>query len=123
MPRPAQNSVVWNAPDERYEINITRPWGTGKLGLQLDGPEWFAWLRDISSFAFQCREGRFTARKEERRRGGMYWVAYLRSGGKLTKRYIGPTEAVTTARLEQVARDLQHAEAQVSAQEPAAPDA
>jgi LuxR family maltose regulon positive regulatory protein len=117
MPRPAQNIVVWNASDERYEISITRTWGKGKLGLQLDGPEWFAWLRDISSFAFQGREGRFTARKEERRRGSMYWVAYLRSKGKLTKRYIGPTEAVTIVRLEQVARDLLQARAPGSTQE------
>jgi len=112
MPRPANNSVIWSAPDERYEISITRSWGTGKLGIPLDGPEWFAWLQDISSFAFHCREGHFTARKEARRRGGMYWVAYLRLGGKLIKRYIGPTEATTIARLEHVARDLQATDCQ-----------
>jgi LuxR family transcriptional regulator, maltose regulon positive regulatory protein len=75
--------------------------------MQPDRPEWFAWLRDISSFAFQCREGHFTARKEARRRGDMYWVAYKRAGNRLTKHYIGTTESATIARLEQVARDLQ----------------
>jgi LuxR family maltose regulon positive regulatory protein len=107
MPRAAKNSVIWSAAEERYEISITRSWGTGKLGMQPDGPEWFAWLQGISSFAFQCREGHFTARKEARHRGSKYWVAYLRLGDKLTKRYIGPTEAATIARLEHIARDLQ----------------
>ena len=107
MPRSAQNSVSWNAEAERYEVSIHRPWGTGKLGMRTEGPEWVAWLRGIPSFAFQSSFGSITCRKEARRRGTLYWVAYKRSGNRLAKRYIGPTETATIARLEQVARDLQ----------------
>ena len=106
MPKTLQNIVAWSESARRYEVNITRPWGTGKLGMQPGGAEWFAWLDEIQTFAFESPAGRFTARKESRQRGGGYWCAYRRASGKLRKKYIGLTPALSLDHLEHIARDL-----------------
>ncbi len=46
-----------------------------------------------------------SVRKEKRRRG-VLWYAYLRSYRILHKRYVGTSEALTVARLEEIARVL-----------------
>jgi hypothetical protein len=59
------------------------------------------------SFAFQAQAGgHFTARKERRRRGGAYWIAYRHIAWQLVKKYIGPQAQVTTTRLEEIASEL-----------------
>ncbi|HVT98419.1 MAG TPA: LuxR C-terminal-related transcriptional regulator, partial [Acidobacteriaceae bacterium] len=64
-------------------------------------------LEKIASFAFCSRAGmHYTARKQKARRGGDYWYAYRRLRGRLVKRYLGKTEDLTLARLEEVARGL-----------------
>ena len=84
--------------------------------VQLDTPAWFAWLaaettRRFSYPLFASQVGYIvgwmTVRKERRQRGGGYWVAYRRLGGQVRKVYIGSGEAVTSERLEAIARRLQ----------------
>src|ERR671910_2526767 len=73
--------------------------------ITVASPSWIAWLTDpeTRSFSFQGTSGRYTARKEHRSRGGEYWVAYRKQGGKLHKAYLGKAEDVTLSRLEDVA--------------------
>ena len=63
-------------------------------------------LQQIPSFHFHRQHGHYTARKEKRTRG-VYWIAYRHIGAQLVKRYIGAPAAVTIARLEEVADDLE----------------
>ena len=51
-------------------------------------------------------DGFMTVRKERRQRGTAYWSAYRRQGQRLRKRYIGRSNALTQARLEQIAAHL-----------------
>src|SRR5919107_1947055 len=76
--------------------------------VEVDSASWVAWLTDPAtrSFSFQSPSGRYTARKEHRSRGGEYWVAYRKRGGKLHKTYLGKAEDVTIERLEDVAAAL-----------------
>jgi hypothetical protein len=86
--------------------------GTGNARLEdgprLDTPAWVSWLDDptTTSFSFPVFNpqrgyiaGFMTVRKERRRRGGPYWTAYWRVGGRLRKAYLGASPTVTTARL------------------------
>ena len=50
--------------------------------------------------------GYMTVRKEGRARGGAYWVAYRRSGGRLRKIYLGRSAQVTGLRLAAVAAEF-----------------
>jgi len=104
----ASRRVNWNKHRERYQIEVI--WGriTSWPGIILDTWEWFAWLQQIPSFHFYARDGgHFTARKETRKRGGAYWIAYRHSGGQLVKKYIGAQANVTIARLEEIAGELE----------------
>ncbi|MFL5698571.1 MAG: hypothetical protein ACJ797_15900 [Ktedonobacteraceae bacterium] len=84
--------------------------GQELLEIAPESPAWFAWLDHISSFAFWGKSGHYTARKESRPRGEGYWYAYLGIGKKLMKRYLGKTGDLTSARLEQVAEELDTAQ-------------
>ena len=84
-------------------------------GLRLDGSGWFAWLDapTTSRFCYPLfdRErgyiiGFMTVRKEGRQRGGNYWSAYRRQGGRLRKIYVGKAQVLTQARLDSVAATL-----------------
>src|SRR5215217_6526693 len=78
---------------------------SGHPEIEVDSVSWAAWLTDPAtrSFSFQGPSCRYTARKEHRSRGGEYWVAYRKRGGKLHKAYLGKAEDVTLDRLEDVA--------------------
>ena len=76
--------------------------------LTVGTPEWYAWLAQAEAFAFTSPSGTFTARKEQagNRRGGWYWKAYRKAGGKLSSAYLGKSESVTLQRLRAVATKL-----------------
>lgn len=76
--------------------------------ILLGSQQWFSWLSDEAnrSFFFENEVGSFTARKERRQRGGLYWIAYRSREGKLTKSYIGRSKDLTPERLREVASFL-----------------
>ena len=83
--------------------------------IRLDTLAWGEWLAapTTRSFAYPLFDrtagwiaGYMTVRKEGRARGGAYWVAYRRSGGRLRKIYLGRSAQVTGLRLAAVAAAL-----------------
>src|SRR5258708_4707364 len=76
--------------------------------LTVGTPEWYAWLAQAEAFAFTSPSGTFTARKEQagNRRGGWYWKAYRKGGGKLSSAYLGKSKNLTVERLRAVATKL-----------------
>src|SRR5215210_355216 len=99
------------------------PEPSGRPEIEVDSASWAAWLADPAtrSFSFRASGGRYTARKERRSRGGEYWVAYRKRGGKLHKAYLGKAQDVTLARLNDVAAALAEHGDEVTASPP--PDA
>ena len=84
-------------------------------GIRLDTPAWFAWLAAPATTSFSYPvdnpaqgyiEGFMTVRKERRVRGGVYWTAYWHVQRRLHKVYLGRTETLTDARLQDVAAAL-----------------
>jgi hypothetical protein len=77
--------------------------------IQVDTPAWFAWLETADRFCYasQHHTYRFTARKEKRR-GHFYWYAYMKDASKLYNIYLGKSERLTLAYLEQAAARLRH---------------
>lgn len=52
--------------------------------IRVGTPAWYAWLEEVSTFAFTGNMGTFTARKEPKLHGGeLYWKAYRKRDGKL----------------------------------------
>jgi hypothetical protein len=80
----------------------------GELHLAPDSAEWFGWLASLSSFRFVGLAGRFSAsrgyRQQQRTRT---WWAVRCMGNRNYKHYLGTTEHLTLARLEEVAALLQ----------------
>jgi LuxR family maltose regulon positive regulatory protein len=83
--------------------------------IRLDSQQWFAWLAAPENCCFAYAlfnhaqgyiDGFMTVRKERRQRGGVYWTAYRRQGRRLRKIYLGPSAALTEARLIEVAARL-----------------
>jgi LuxR family maltose regulon positive regulatory protein len=93
---------------------------SGEPEIAVASPSWIAWLTDPAtrSFSFQSPRCRYTARKEYRSRGGEYWIAYRKKGGKLHKAYLGKAEDVTLARLEDVAAVMADRGGEVAASPP-----
>jgi hypothetical protein len=79
----------------------------GELPITPDSPEWFAWLASLSSFRFVGQQGRFSARRGYNRGPNRCWYAQRGIHQKNYSKYIGVSEHLTTARLEQVAAQFQ----------------
>ena len=79
----------------------------GELAILPDSPEWFAWLASLSSFRFVGREGRFSARRGYNHRPNRCWYAQRTIHQQFHSKYIGVSECITVARLEQIAAHLQ----------------
>ncbi len=81
--------------------------GEGELPIMPDSPQWFAWLASLSSFRFVGQSGRFSARRGYNRRPNRSWYAQRTIHQQFRSKYIGVSENITIARLEQIAADLQ----------------
>ena len=75
--------------------------------LERDSPEWFAWLSTLPSFHFAGKQGSYTARKDQKKRGAGYWYAYRKHQNKLLVSYLGTTNQLTLAHLEEGAAVLE----------------
>ncbi|MBV9229552.1 MAG: LuxR family transcriptional regulator, partial [Chloroflexi bacterium] len=118
MPKGATCALAWSSSQHAYALTE----GLVSLRIVLDSPAWFAWLAQVPSFAFTGKRGSYTARKETKH-GDLYWYAYLRTGEKLTKKYLGRTADLTIARLEDVAGMMQADRAAALDTEPSMPKA
>lgn len=80
--------------------------------IRLESVGWWAWLEMplTQSFAYPIYDaqagyicGFMTVRKEQRERGGNYWVAYRRVDGRLRKIYLGRSAELTQRQLAAIA--------------------
>lgn len=79
----------------------------GILPLVHDTPEWFEWLASLPSFRFQGPQGRFGAQRKTI--GGLptrEWRAYCHYKNRQHGFYLGMTEHLTVAHLEQMAATI-----------------
>src|SRR2546425_3678087 len=104
MPHSASSTLFWSARHQIYELSDAQH--REVLRMIIEEPAWFAWLDEVSSFAFHGQSGSFTARKETKQRGAVYWYAYRKTKGTLAKKYLGKTADMTLAHLEDVAGGL-----------------
>lgn len=73
--------------------------------VPLGSLQWFEWLAKNKKFTYTDPNGHFTAQGETRR-NQVYWYAYRRCAGKLSKTYLGKSEELTCERLEQASAIL-----------------
>jgi hypothetical protein len=80
----------------------------GTLPFAPDSPEWFDWLATLTSFRFVGQQGRFSAHRDtERGQRTRSWRAYRTIHQHAYKYYLGTTDHLTLAALEQAAATLQ----------------
>ena len=108
MPRVPHHVLIWSTDRALYEL-YSHGQLVERFGLQ-DDQRWFGWLDGQMSFTFQGATGRLNLYREARSGGARYWYAYQASGRRTRKRYLGRTDNLRLARLEQAARDLGGAE-------------
>jgi hypothetical protein len=96
--------MAWG-PAAQGELQLP---GAEGQDIRVESPAWWAWLEapTTSSFAYPLYDGEvgyirgfLTVRKEVRARGGQYWVAYRRTGGRLRKIYLGRSVELTQQQL------------------------
>ncbi|GCE15560.1 LuxR C-terminal-related transcriptional regulator [Tengunoibacter tsumagoiensis] len=105
MPKSPAYTLMWSSEDHMYVLHTSEH---PPLLIKPENEEgWHAWLRVHASFSFQGQSGHLNVLKESRSRGSGYWYAYHTNAGRTRKHYLGRSEAVTFAHLEEVARDLQ----------------
>ena len=104
MPKNALYTLVWSSMHQAYEFQENVE--SGIRDIISESSVLLTRVSKITSFAFHGKNGSYTASKEHKQRGEGYWYAYVRIGGKLTKRYIGRSMDMTLLRLEQVAQEL-----------------
>src|SRR5262245_46973389 len=105
MPKAARYLLIWSPAHQRYELyDQDQP---SQPLLHGDDAAWLAWLATHRAFAFHGQAGQLTLLKEARQRGrDGYWYAYRRQGGRMVKKYVGPSANLTIARLEATAHAL-----------------
>ena len=83
---------------------------SGDTTVQVGSAEWYDWLEANRKFKYQGIEGHFLARCEARRNRAVYWYAYRRRAGKLSKVYLGKIDNLSKERLEQASISLSEAQ-------------
>ena len=112
MPKTPAHALIWSAEEHTYVLHI--PEHPPQSIIPGNEEIWRAWLTTHDSFSFQGQHGRLNVHKEVRPRGTGYWYAYHTSSGQTRKRYLGGSETVTLARLEEVAQGLREISPQPS---------
>jgi LuxR family maltose regulon positive regulatory protein len=104
MSRVPLHALIWSQDQGCYAL-----YTQDRLVQQVqpgDEAAWLVWLRKATSFAFHGASGSLNVYLEARSPGGQYWYAYHTSRGRTRKRYLGRTETLSLARLEETARAL-----------------
>ena len=60
-------TLAWSSSHQAYELHEDQ--GEEILTLASGSSTWSEWVNQVSSFAFQGKNGSYTARKERKRRG------------------------------------------------------
>lgn len=103
MPKASAYTLLWLPERECYEL---REPGR-ELPVNFADESWPAWLATHTAFAFQGQQGKLTLLKEKRARGEEgYWYAYRSQNGRTGKRYLGRSQDLSIARLEEIASTL-----------------
>ncbi|HET8846768.1 MAG TPA: hypothetical protein VFN35_35225, partial [Ktedonobacteraceae bacterium] len=106
MPRRAPYLLQWSGARQIYEFS-DKGFSVPDAVIP-DGDGWKEWLSSISSFAFSSRSGvHYTVRKESIQQHGAYWYGYRSLARRTYKRYLGRTEHLSLARLEEIAARFQ----------------
>jgi hypothetical protein len=79
----------------------------GELSLVPDSPQWFAWLASLSLFRFVGKRGRLSASRTYDHGPKRTWFAYRTIHQHDYKHYLGTTDHLTIAVLEEMAARLQ----------------
>ena len=104
MPRVPLHALIWSKDQGGYAL-----YRQDRLVQQVqpgDEAAWLDWLQEVSSFAFHGASGSLNVYLEARSLGGQYWYAYHTKEGRTRKRYLGRTQTLSLARLEETARVL-----------------
>jgi hypothetical protein len=79
----------------------------GELPLEPDSEEWFVWLASLSSFRFVGKQGYLGAFRMYHQGPTRSWYGYRKYHRHRYQYYMGVTETLTVAHLEQIAAKLQ----------------
>jgi hypothetical protein len=79
----------------------------GEIPLIADSAEWFEWFRTLSSFRFRGKPGHFGACRGYDRRPTRTWYAHRTIHQHEYKHYLGLSEHLTVAHLEEMAAKFQ----------------
>jgi LuxR family transcriptional regulator, maltose regulon positive regulatory protein len=71
----------------------------GEAPIRLGSARWFAWLRTAHHFSYYASGGYHLTLRQEKRRNGLYWYAYLKKARKLHNSYAGRSATLTPDRL------------------------
>ncbi len=104
MSRTPLHALTWSKEQRLYELH-TRDRLEQRF-QPTDEATWQSWLREVTSFAFHSPAGSLNVYLERRPRGGAYWYAYQTKEGRTRKRYLGRTQTLSLARLEETALSL-----------------
>lgn len=76
--------------------------------IYLDTPAWFLWLQTATHFSYALGSPTYYSLtlRQEQRRHGWYWYAYLKTEAKLHNAYAGRTATLSSSRLDHVAQAL-----------------
>jgi LuxR family transcriptional regulator, maltose regulon positive regulatory protein len=115
MPRVPLHALVWSREQNLYEL-----YTQGQLEQRFRREEeatWLDWRESATAFAFYGEGGSLNVYRERRPRGGAYWYAYHTSQDRTRKRYLGRSETLSLARLEETALALSHRQQPANATE------
>jgi LuxR family transcriptional regulator, maltose regulon positive regulatory protein len=104
MPKPLIHALIWSHEHKHYTLYSH---GQPERDFLPEDQSAFAhWLDEHATFAFEGQAGRISVLKETRSRGSGYWYAYRTHQRRTRKRYLGRTQALSLAHLEEAARML-----------------
>src|SRR3989442_15609007 len=104
MSRTPLHALIWSQEQRLYELHTQDR--LEQRFQPIDEATWQSWLREVTSFAFHSPGGSLNVYLEKRPRGGAYWYAYHTSQNRPRKRYLGRTENLSLAHLEEIAQTL-----------------